>query len=275
MLGRAPPRFQCPPARRLRQLLLLPSFLRKTCAEPPNSNSFIAACAAAAVDADESSLCEFPSTSTRIQSFESQPSAVIASYLFNCTTNVFRRFDIALCARRCAASSCTRRSPPAFECSFLLQTAAARLQACSRSSKSVCARKQQRRLAFRASPFTRAASVHALKMPDFRVQRVFEASSGSSPSVASVCVCERLCTVAMWVYTHARSHSRPSSDASTTVHLTACTAGCCSPVCVYALCDPFPNMRRIKRVECPVRALCPCLLDSRHARTRTSAYVLL
>jgi len=29
-------------------------------------------------------------------------------------------------------------------------------------------------------------------------------------------------------------------------------AGCCSPVCVYALCDPFPNMRRIKRVECPV-----------------------
>ena len=29
--------------------------------------------------------------------------------------------------------------------------------------------------------------------------------------------------------------------------------GCCSPVCVYALCDPFPNIKRIKRVTAPVR----------------------
>ena len=28
--------------------------------------------------------------------------------------------------------------------------------------------------------------------------------------------------------------------------------GCCSPVCVYALCDPFPNMKRIRRVTAPV-----------------------
>ena len=28
--------------------------------------------------------------------------------------------------------------------------------------------------------------------------------------------------------------------------------GCCSPVCVYALCDPFPNFKRIKRVSAPV-----------------------
>lgn len=28
--------------------------------------------------------------------------------------------------------------------------------------------------------------------------------------------------------------------------------GCCSPVCVYALCDPFPNQKRIKKVQCPV-----------------------
>jgi len=28
--------------------------------------------------------------------------------------------------------------------------------------------------------------------------------------------------------------------------------GCCSPVCVYALCDPFPNIKRIKKVTSPV-----------------------
>jgi len=28
--------------------------------------------------------------------------------------------------------------------------------------------------------------------------------------------------------------------------------GCCSPRCVYALCDPFPNFKRIKRVTAPV-----------------------
>ena len=28
--------------------------------------------------------------------------------------------------------------------------------------------------------------------------------------------------------------------------------GCCSPVCVYALCDPFPNIKRIRRVKAPV-----------------------
>ena len=28
--------------------------------------------------------------------------------------------------------------------------------------------------------------------------------------------------------------------------------GCCSPVCMYALCDPFPNFRRIRRVTAPV-----------------------
>ena len=28
--------------------------------------------------------------------------------------------------------------------------------------------------------------------------------------------------------------------------------GCCSPVCVYALCDPFPNLKRIRRVTAPV-----------------------
>jgi len=28
--------------------------------------------------------------------------------------------------------------------------------------------------------------------------------------------------------------------------------GCCSPVCVYAACDPFANHKRIKRVTCPV-----------------------
>ena len=28
--------------------------------------------------------------------------------------------------------------------------------------------------------------------------------------------------------------------------------GCCSPVCVYALCDPFPNIKRIRRVTAPV-----------------------
>jgi len=33
----------------------------------------------------------------------------------------------------------------------------------------------------------------------------------------------------------------------------SCTAaGCCSPICVYALCDPFNNWRRIERVTCPV-----------------------
>ena len=32
-----------------------------------------------------------------------------------------------------------------------------------------------------------------------------------------------------------------------------CTlAGCCSPTCVFGLCDPFPNMSRIRRVTCPV-----------------------
>ena len=32
-----------------------------------------------------------------------------------------------------------------------------------------------------------------------------------------------------------------------------CTlAGCCSPTCVYGLCDPFPNMHRIKRASCPI-----------------------
>ena len=32
-----------------------------------------------------------------------------------------------------------------------------------------------------------------------------------------------------------------------------CSAGgCCSPVCVYSLCDPFPNRKRIRRVACPV-----------------------
>lgn len=32
-----------------------------------------------------------------------------------------------------------------------------------------------------------------------------------------------------------------------------CTAqGCCSPRCVYALCDPFPNFKRIRRVSAPV-----------------------
>ena len=28
--------------------------------------------------------------------------------------------------------------------------------------------------------------------------------------------------------------------------------GCCSPVCMYALCDPFPNMKRIRRGAAPV-----------------------
>ena len=28
--------------------------------------------------------------------------------------------------------------------------------------------------------------------------------------------------------------------------------GCCSPVCMYALCDPYPNFRRIKKATCPV-----------------------
>lgn len=28
--------------------------------------------------------------------------------------------------------------------------------------------------------------------------------------------------------------------------------GCCSPVCMYALCDPFPNIKRIRRVSAPV-----------------------
>ena len=28
--------------------------------------------------------------------------------------------------------------------------------------------------------------------------------------------------------------------------------GCCSPVCMYALCDPFPNLKRIRRVSAPV-----------------------
>lgn len=28
--------------------------------------------------------------------------------------------------------------------------------------------------------------------------------------------------------------------------------GCCSPVCVYGLCDPFPNIKRIRRVKAPV-----------------------
>ncbi|KAL1514715.1 hypothetical protein AB1Y20_003802 [Prymnesium parvum] len=32
-----------------------------------------------------------------------------------------------------------------------------------------------------------------------------------------------------------------------------CSAGgCCSPVCVYALCDPFPNIKRITKVTSPV-----------------------
>lgn len=32
-----------------------------------------------------------------------------------------------------------------------------------------------------------------------------------------------------------------------------CTlAGCCSPTCVYGLCDPFPNKDRIRRVSCPI-----------------------
>lgn len=29
-------------------------------------------------------------------------------------------------------------------------------------------------------------------------------------------------------------------------------AGFCSPTCVYGLCDPFPNMHRIKRASCPI-----------------------
>ena len=28
--------------------------------------------------------------------------------------------------------------------------------------------------------------------------------------------------------------------------------GCCSPVCVFALCDPFPNIKRVRRVKVPV-----------------------
>lgn len=32
-------------------------------------------------------------------------------------------------------------------------------------------------------------------------------------------------------------------------------SGCCNPVCVYSLCDPFPNLARIKKVRSPVLLL--------------------
>lgn len=36
-------------------------------------------------------------------------------------------------------------------------------------------------------------------------------------------------------------------------HNGSCTvSGCCSPLCVYAMCDPFPNRSRIRHVSCPV-----------------------
>ena len=61
-----------------------------------------------------------------------------------------------------------------------------------------------------------------------------------------------------WCTPHPRRLSTRRAHGSTTRaflrSIPGCCSvgGCCSPVCVYSLCDPFPNNKRIKKATCPV-----------------------
>ena len=91
--------------------------------------------------------------------------------------------------------------------------------------------------------------VIAATVGDLRVVSVYVVNGQSVGSGPSLWLASRRRVSALVLHTPLLSGLRvliPPSQGFCSV------GGCCSPVCMYALCDAFPNLKRIRRVSAPV-----------------------